>query len=182
MQMKQVCISGCDREKKKVELKVKVLTYVNMIDVQSSEAPYFQFFSEGLAVWKAYSIGRGILLPWSQVGRINKTIEIQTVSDWSIDHDTMNKTCQQILEYFSAPRTAACVCMSSCQKTVVANILIRKCDSENLDISDGAKRVYAKKLEDLYPKRELKECMPKNWRICTLSGNILSQYLFQKMN
>lgn len=55
-----------DREKK-VDLKVKVLTSVNMIDVQPSKVSIpgisslhnFQFSSEGLTVWKAYSIGKG---------------------------------------------------------------------------------------------------------------------------
>ncbi|XP_056021503.1 uncharacterized protein LOC125675075 [Ostrea edulis] len=169
MQMKQ----PVDREKK-VNLKVKVLTSVNMIDVQPSKVSIpgisslhnFQFSSEGLTVWKAYSIGKGKLIPWSQIGHVNKTIEIPAVSNWSIDQDV----CQQQdliiendedseqdlsanLRVNQCPKNS-CMRMFSCQSTVDAHILLGKCDSEKLVLSDRAKRVYANKLEDLYPKRE----------------------------
>ncbi|CAC5404713.1 unnamed protein product [Mytilus coruscus] len=78
-----------DREKKK-DIKVNVVSSVNIVDVVSSKSNIpsislmynFHFTESGLRMWKAFSIGEGKLLKWNQLGTPSKTAELKTITNW----------------------------------------------------------------------------------------------------
>ncbi|CAC5400064.1 unnamed protein product [Mytilus coruscus] len=82
-------LEAIDQEKKK-DIKVKVVSSVNIVDVVSSKSNIpsislmynFHFTESGLRMWKAFSIGEGKLLKWNQLGTPSKTAELKTITDW----------------------------------------------------------------------------------------------------
>ncbi|CAG2256291.1 unnamed protein product [Mytilus edulis] len=101
------------KERKEKDIKVKVASSVNIVDVVSSKSNIpsislmynFHFTESGLRMWKAFSIGEGKQLKWNQLGTPSKTAELKTLTDWiggdtiraDEDENEMKKTLEYVL-------------------------------------------------------------------------------------
>ncbi|XP_061190254.1 uncharacterized protein LOC133198128 [Saccostrea echinata] len=162
-----------DREEKE-ELKVKVVSTVNLVDLKPNKVSIpaistlynFCYNSEGLNVWKAFSVGKGKMLPWSALGLPTKSTELKTILDWKEDgicernliiENSMEETKEESAKrIFQCPKEN-CYKSFSTPQAVDSHILLGDCSGVYIkrNLYDSAKVLYAGKLQNLFPSKEV---------------------------
>ncbi|CAC5378167.1 unnamed protein product [Mytilus coruscus] len=165
-----------DREKKK-DIKVKVVSSVNIVDVVSSKSNIpsislmynFHFTESGLRMWKAFSIGEGKHLKWNQLGTPSKTAELKTLTDWiggdiirtDEDENGNEEDCRICIKearnsVFKCPEDS-CTREFSSSAAVDEHVLVGNCSLNGIKmkISEKAKRLYADKILSNQPQKSI---------------------------
>ncbi|XP_052075524.1 uncharacterized protein LOC127712983 [Mytilus californianus] len=120
----------------------------------------FQFESGGLRVWKAYTIGKGQLIPWKSLGSPPKATELLVKLNWT-NEETVSRSLNTENEdphpkpkrrkiSYDCPKDG-CIKSFSSNETLDNHLLLGDCNYEQvISVHDKAKIMYGTKVNSLF--------------------------------